>query len=515
MLDDAKHKIVILGGGTSGWMSAAVLARFLNPKKYSIHLIESEQVGTVGVGEATLPPIRDINYLLGINEADFLAATHATFKLGIRFDQWGTRDSSYLHTFGVHGRQLDGIHFHHYWLQAKRVGLDIPEFADFSLASILAKRHQFRHPPPPAVGQHTHSYAYHIDAVAYATFLRKCAEQNGVIRHEGIVKTVNIDKTNGDISSLELGDHSIHAANLFIDCSGFKALLIGDTLGVDYEDWSQWLPCNRAYAGPTSLMDSPPPYTVSTAQSAGWQWRIPLQNRMGNGLVFASDFISETAAETQFRANCEGELSSPMKKFQFTAGRRKSSWVKNCVSIGLSSGFLEPLESTSIHLAQAAIYKLIELLPEQGGDSIERDEFNRTMALEYERVRDFIILHYKLNRRDDSDFWRYCANMAIPESLTEKINLFENTGHVVEYEQGSFGEPSWLSVYLGQGLTPKQVHPLVSQLSHAELMSKLNGIVQELSSASIELSNHLMYLHHLLNNKQVEQHRPGQNFYGK
>ena len=514
MNDSVQRKIIIVGGGTSGWMTAALMARLLDQDKFSICLIESEQLGTVGVGEATIPPIREFNYLLGIDEAEFLKETSATYKLGIKFEGWGTAQSSYLHSFGVHGRKLDDISFHHYWLKARQYSQTTPPFDGFALPGRMAKNNVFCYPEHNNSNLHTHSYAYHFDAVRYAFFLRRWSEGKGVIRQEGQVEQVILDAEDGSISQLRMADGSEYAADLFIDCSGFKSLLLGEALGVGYEDWSQWLPCNKALAMRTSLECAPAPYTLSSAKSAGWQWKIPLQTRMGNGLVYASDFISDERAEHHFTADCSGAPEASIRAFNFTAGRRKKSWEKNCIAIGLSSGFLEPLESTSIYLIQAAIYKLMELFPLDGHADIERDEFNRGMATEYERIRDFLILHYKLNRREDSDFWRYCANMSVPDSLQHKMALFRDTGAIIEYDEGSFAEPSWLAVYLGQGYYPNNVHPLIERYSIKQLDSVLFDMTSELDACMSNASNPQEMLAKVISGEKIISRQPVTGMYG-
>lgn len=515
MTDQHEWGILVVGGGTAGWLTAAVLTRLVGDDTTSICLIESEQIGTVGVGEATLPPIRDINYLLGITESEFLIATQATFKLGICFEGWGGEDApSYLHSFGVHGRPLDNIGFHHYWLKAQAAGLKPPSFDAFSLAGAMAKKSRFRQPEQNSNPHHRYSYAYHLDATAYGAFLRQWSEKRGVTRHEGKVNEVRLHPDTGDIDAVILEDGSRHKAKLYIDCTGFSALLIAKALGVEYRDWSRWLPCNRALAAATGPTHEPSPYTIATAKSGGWQWRIPLQRRTGNGFVYSDEFIAPADAEQTFLAGCGSQQPSAIRRLAFTAGCREKSWEKNCVAIGLASGFVEPLESTSIHSIQAAIYKLVEFFPVGDDYKIERDAFNRAITDDYEKIRDFIILHYKLNRRDDSELWRYCRNMSVPDSLSERMALFKATAQVVEYELGSFAEPSWLAIYLGQGYWPEQLHPALSAASRRDLLLKIEAMQREVDTGIDDIAHHMKTLRETLTRSPAAGRRPGAGLYG-
>lgn len=448
-----EKKIIILGGGTAGWMTAAAFAKLL-PDNCHISIVESDQVGTVGVGEATIPHIRYFNNMLGINEREFLSEVSATYKLGIKFIDWGAVGSSYIHPFGAHGKSIDGIQFHHYWLSVVNAGeYQAPAFDQFSIAALMAANNRFSFPDARARdGKDAFSYAYHIDAGKYAKFLRRYAEGRGVMRREGSVVCVNTSDQDGSISNLCLQSGEIITGDIFIDCSGFRGLLVSDQLSVPFEDWSNWLLCDSAVAIPCEKVGAPNPYTIAHAKPWGWQWRIPLQHRTGNGLVYSSAVISEQDAAQHLLGHLDGSPLAEPNFLKFTAGRRKKSWEKNCVAIGLASGFLEPLESTSIYLIQQSILKLLDYFPGDGDLSALRDAYNREMESEYIRIRDFLILHYKITERNDSEFWRYCHSMDLPDSLKESIELFKATGHVKRYQNGLFMSPSWLAVYLGQGM---------------------------------------------------------------
>lgn len=451
------RKVVILGGGTAGWMTAAALARYLlvpHGPMYSIELVESDGIGTVGVGEATLPHLRQFNEMLGIDENTFIRATGATYKLAIQFPGWGSACSSYIHPFGLAGHDINGIDFHHYWLRLYNSGRVSP-YDEYSIAVLMAQKFKFQYPSDDIDSVLAeYGYAFHIDASLYAKYLREYAEKLGVKRTEGKVAQVHQDEECGNIQALVLESGETIPGDLFIDCSGFRGVLIEDTLKTGYESWQHWLPCDRAFAVPSQRVNSPPPYTRASAKKVGWQWRIPLQHRTGNGYVYSSAYINDEDAERLLIEGLEEDATAEPRQLRFVAGKRHISWNKNCVAIGLSAGFLEPLESTSIYLIQIAIQKLIECFPSAGITDVERGAFNRHLNTEYERVRDFIILHYHVNRRDDSDFWRYCRTMSIPDSLAEKMELFRENGRVVSYRKGLFMPASWLMVYLGQGLIP-------------------------------------------------------------
>lgn len=469
-------KYVILGGGTAGWMTAAAFARFIHSERVQIVLIESEAIGTVGVGEATIPHIRAFNDMLGIEESAFMQAVNATYKLGIRFSGWGSANSDYYHPFGDHGFPIKGIGFHHYWLGAKKIGADIESFDSFSMANVLAREKKFTYPSSdPDDVLSTFSYAYHIDAAAYAKFLRSYSEGR-VTRIEGEVISVEKNKASGFIESLTLASGQCVEGDLFIDCSGFRSRLLGQELGVEFQSWKKWLPCDSALAVPTEGGGVAQPYTHSSAKKAGWCWKIPLVHRVGNGHVYSSAFTSREDALNELINNLSGDMKKDPISIKFEAGVRENTWEKNCIAIGLACGFLEPLESTSIYLVEVAILKLLELLPNDSKNcSIEKTEFNRQMENEYLKVRDFIILHYALNQREE-DFWKYCANMALPDSLQEKIDVFKSTAQIVEYDSGLFMPPSWLAVYLGQGLFP---HHIDSRLTPEKIQNAIT-LVKEM-----------------------------------
>ena len=458
MSDHRIRNIVIAGGGTAGWMAAAAMARLLDPST-NITLVESDEIGTVGVGEATIPPISAYNKMLGINEDEFLAATKATFKLGIEFVGWGAPGERYFHPFGCHGQDFRGVHFHQLYLrELKRKSLD--EIENWSMSAVAARLGRFARPAPDApLPLSQLAYAFHFDAGLYARYLRGLAEKQGVRRVEGKIVDVELDPSNGHVRSMQLADGSQVAGELFIDCSGFRGLLIEEKLKAGYESWQHWLPCDRAIAVPSSYSGQPDPFTRSTARTAGWQWRIPLQHRMGNGLVYSSAYQDDADAEAELLANLEGETLAEPRRLSFTAGRRRVAWEANVVSLGLSSGFVEPLESTSIHLIQSGIVKLLALFPDTRFNSLERDEYNRQMREVYEDARDFIILHYKATRRRDSEFWDHCRTMDVPESLDRKLELWRSKGRVFRDSYELFGTASWVAVLLGQGVVPDDYEP--------------------------------------------------------
>lgn len=462
-------------------MTAAAFARFINPEYAQIILIESEAIGTVGVGEATIPHIRVFNDLLGIDESTFMEAVNATYKLGIRFSGWGNSSSDYYHPFGDHGFPIKDIGFHHYWLGAKKTGADIESFDSYSMANVLAREKKFTYPSShPDDALSTFSYAYHMDATAYAKLLRSYAEARGVVRIEGEVNSVAKNTVTGFIESLTLASGQRIAGDLFIDCSGFRSKLLGQELGVGFESWKKWLPCDSALAVPTEGDSIMQPYTHSSAKKAGWCWKIPLVHRIGNGHVFSSEFTNQDEALDELTSNLSGNILKDPILIRFEAGIRKKTWEKNCIAIGLACGFLEPLESTSIYLIEVAILKLLELLPENDKDCLlEEREFNRQMEDEYLKVRDFIILHYVLNQRTE-DFWRYCATMTPPHSLQEKIDIFTATAQIVEYDSGLFLPPSWLAVYLGQGLFPNNVDSRLTPSTIQEAITVLNEMPMHL-----------------------------------
>ncbi len=485
-------RVVIVGGGTAGWMTAAALVKLL-PSRCTVHLVESEAIGIVGVGEATLPHIRSFNERLGIDEADFMAATRATFKLGIEFRHWGAVGESYIHPFGRFGRDVAGVDFHHYWVRLLRETGGTPDFGEFSLPVMASRMSRFSRPSPdPRSLASTFGYAYQFDATLFAPYLRARAERLGAVRTEGRVVEVKRHGTSGNIASLVLESGNIIEGDLFVDCSGFISLLLGKTLGEPFQDWSKWLPCDRAVAMPCRTEGEITPYTSAIAMGSGWRWRIPLQHRTGNGYVYSSRHIADEEAREALIGAVEGEPLAEPRLLRFLAGRCERSWVHNCVGVGLASGFLEPLESTSIYLIQAAITSLIELFPEREISPVDRDEFNRLIDLEYDRIRDFLILHYHATRRDDSPFWNYVRTMEIPDSLAAKIELFRKRGRIVKYRQGVFLEPSWLAVYIGQGIVPEDYDPRADGPSG--LAEALNSLRASVRAAAESMPPHSAFL---------------------
>lgn len=490
----APKSVVIVGGGTAGWMTAAALSRLLAPAGIAFTLVESEAIGTVGVGEATLPHLRFFNERLGIAESDFLRATMATIKLGIQFCDWGRKGDAYIHPFGDYGRQTSHAPFHHLWTRARLAG-KAGRICDYSLPVIMAERGRFAPPAKdPESIMSTFSYAYQMDASLYAAFMRRLAETRGVARIEGRITHVAQDPQTGDVQHLTLDNGATVAGDLFIDCSGFRSLLLGQTLNVPYESWASLLPCDRAVAVPCESNGPPLPYTRATARSAGWQWRIPLQHRIGNGYVYSSAQISDDNAAAELLRGLDGAPTGEPRLLKFEAGRRRLQWSRNVVAIGLSSGFLEPLESTSIYLIQAAITALVELFPTQADDRADRDEFNRVMMLEYDRIRDFLVLHYHATERDDTPFWNYVRTMCIPDSLQDKLDLFRSTGTVTLYKDGLFLEPSWLAVYLGQRVEPKSYALAANAVSEEKLQTFLQQIRIAVAGTVERLPAHADYL---------------------
>ncbi len=490
MEDHRIRTIAILGGGTAGWMTAAALTRVSNGALTSIRLIESPEIGTVGVGEATIPPIQLFNRFLGIDEDDFVRKTQATFKLGIQFKDWRRPGHSYLHPFGVYGVEVDGLDFHQAWLALRQAG-DATEIADFALADVAARLGRFARPGPEQAGVPSRmTYAFHFDASLYASYLRSYAEARQVLRLERKVEHVELRGEDGFIQALVLDGGERLEADLYIDCSGFRSVLIGQALKTDFEDWSHWLPCDRAVAAPCEGVADLTPYTRSTARAAGWQWRIPLQHRIGNGYVYCSGLISDEAAASTLMQNLDGAALAEPRLLRFAAGRRKAFWVKNCIALGLAGGFLEPLESTSIHLIQTGLSKLQTLFPDRDFDEADRDEFNRLSGLEYERIRDFIILHYHATERDDSELWNYCRAMAIPDTLRHKIELFRSRGRVALYDDELFITTNWLAVLMGQEIEPRGHEPTVDVRDREDLRRRILGMRALIRQAAEAMPSH-------------------------
>lgn len=485
------RRIVIVGGGTSGWMTAAALSNALQ-QGCEICLIESAEIGTVGVGEATIPPIKLFNQSLGIDENDFVKFTQGTFKLGIEFVNWGRSDHRYFHPFGSYGRQFDIVNLHHYWQDAHQQG-KAAKLDDYCMAWAAAKAGRFAPPiSDPRNVLSTYEYAYHFDAGLYAKYLRNYSEQRGVQRIEGKVTQVEQAQDSGFIQSVTLENGANYTADLFIDCSGFRGLLIEGALKTGYEDWSHWLPCDSAWAVPSASTELTP-YTRSTAHSAGWQWRIPLQHRTGNGHVYCSQFIDDTQASDVLLQHLDSPALADPRQLRFKTGRRKLFWNKNVVAIGLSSGFLEPLESTSIHLIQAGIAKLLALFPDRDFDPMIIGEYNNIAIQEIENIRDFLILHYRLTERNDSEMWRYCANMPIPDSLNYKIEHFKRFGRLIRDDKDLFGAASWLAVHIGQFNFPQQNDPLM-HYRQKDSVAWLNKLNAAMTAASERLPTHREYI---------------------
>jgi tryptophan halogenase len=476
MNEHSIREVVIVGGGTAGWMAAAALCRYLNNGYTNVTLVESEEIGTIGVGEATIPPLIAFNGLLGINEDEFVRATQATFKLGIEFVNWGRKGQRYIHPFGDLGRDLQGIPFHQLYLrESKR--RQIPDITCWSMSAVAAAKGKFARPGPQAeFPLNGMRYAFHLDASLYARFLRSFAEAGGVRRVEGKIVDVRLRGEDGHVQSVQLADGREIAGELFVDCSGFRGLLIEQALETGYEDWTKWLPCDRAIAAACSYSGNPDPFTRATAHDSGWQWRIPLQHRMGNGHVYCSGFISDDEAEQILVSNLEGELQGDPRRLSFKTGRRKLAWSRNVVSLGLSTGFVEPLESTSIHLVQAGIARLIAMFPDLRFNPLERDEYNRQMQAQFEWVRDFVILHYKAMQRGDSDFWKQCADMEIPSTLQEKIAQFRNKARFFAEGVELFPRQSWVAVMLGQNILPDDYEPVVDGLDENKVAQALDHL---------------------------------------
>ncbi|MDG2530987.1 tryptophan halogenase family protein [Caulobacter endophyticus] len=496
MTDNRIERIIIVGGGTAGWMSAALLARALGPAA-AISLVESEAIGTVGVGEASIPQLRNFNAFLGLDEDAFLRATEGTIKLGIEFVDWLAPGHRYMHAFGPVGRPLGTTAFHHYWLDARRRGTASEDFWAWSANALAARAGRFgRTPPPQAQGGVAEplTWAFHFDAALYARHLRTYAQARGVARVEGRIVGVDQNGETGFLRAVTLeGDRRVEG-DLFIDCSGFRGLLIEEALKSGYEDWRKWLPMDSAWAVPSRDAAAPVPYTRAWARDAGWQWRIPLQHRTGNGHVFSSAWTDKDAAVRTLMANLEGEALAEPRLLTFVTGRRRKSWNRNVVALGLASGFMEPLESTSIHLVQSGLARLLALFPDKGFDPVLADEFNRQTEEEYVRIRDFLVLHYKATQREDTPFWASRKAMEVPETLAARIALFAATGRVFSPDEDLFKESSWVQVLLGQGVIPRAAHPMTAVVADDQVDGWLDDLARIAARTAASLPSHAAFL---------------------
>jgi tryptophan halogenase len=494
MSDNRLKKILIVGGGTSGWMSAAVLLHSLG-KNYQIQLIESDEISTIGVGEATIPSIMKFNALIGIDENEFMKKTQATFKLGIQFRHWGAQGDSYIHGFGSMGLKTGLVDFHHYWLKAHQAG-KAQRLDDYSINLLACEKNRFTRASTDNVNSPLADirHAFHFDAGLYAAYLRGYSEKLGVTRTEGKIVGVQIHPESGFVTSVTMENGDVHAADLFIDCSGFRGLLIEQTLHTGYDDWSHWLPCDSALAVPCKSVSPLLPFTRSTAHSAGWQWRIPLQNRIGNGHVYCSKFMGQDEAASILLGNLDGKALAEPRLIRFVTGKRKKLWNKNVVAIGLAAGFIEPLESTSIHLIQQGIVRLIELFPNLGFHQADIDEFNRQSQTEFEQVRDFIVLHYNATQRDDSEFWKYCRHMDVPDTLKHKTELFRSNGRFFHKNDELFGDASWVQVMLGQGIQPLGYHPLIENTADEAIFKMLANVKAVMHNVVDRMPTHEQYI---------------------
>ena len=494
MPDNRVQSVVIVGGGTAGWMAAAALIERFGPNRRTrISLVESPEISTVGVGEATVPHFREFLKRLKINETDFIRRTSATFKLAIGFDGWAGEGTTFFHPFSEHGVPLLGTAFQHYWVKLRQLGLAEP-IDHYSLSSELARAGKFALSRPEATGSLFFNYAFHFDAILVARYLKTWAVAHGVTRIEGTVRDVRIDGETGYVRSLALdGDRSVQG-ELFVDCSGFQGLLIEKALKTGYEDWTRWLPCNRAIALPCESRRPPPSFTDSSAAEAGWRWRIPLQHRVGNGYVFSSEFLNEDVAVEQLRQKIEGPATAEPRALPFTTGIRRKIWNRNVFCLGLASGFLEPLESTSIYLVQKGIAALLSSFPQVVLNVELQDDVNRRNREHWDHIRDFIILHYKLNRRHGLPFWDYCRHMPIPDSLAQTIDLFSATGRVEIAETDFFRASSWLALFAGFGIVPRYYHPSVDDVPEADLRNELESMARGIANAVAGAPTHQQFI---------------------
>ena len=494
MPTDRIRNILIVGGGAAGWMTAAALAKMLGPAGPEIRLIESDEIGIVGVGEATIPQINTFNRTLGLDEDDFIRHTKATFKLGIQFVDWGRKGHSYFHPFGPFGLDMEGVSFHAFWLKLRGLG-DSHGIEAYSLQAMAARHGKFMRPiDAPRSPLSTIDYAFHFDASLYARYLRTYSEARGVIRREGKVVDVVLRGDDGFVEAVVLEGGERIAADLFIDCSGFRGLLIEQALKTGYEDWSHWLPCDRALAVPCQGNGELEPFTRSTARPAGWQWRIPLQHRVGNGYVYSSRHISDDEAAATLMANLEGPPLTEPRLLRFRTGRRRQFWVKNCVALGLASGFMEPLESTSIHLIQSGVARLLSMFPHRGFEQPCIDRYNRVTHFEFERIRDFLVLHYNAVERSDSAFWDECRAMPIPDTLQEKIDIFRSDGRIFRENEELFNDTSWFAVMTGQNIRPRDYDPLADVLDEAETARRLAEIRSVIAASAEHMPFHRQFV---------------------
>ena len=490
MSDNRIRKIVILGGGTAGWMTAAALAQAVDLRQCELLLIESDDIGTIGVGEATIPTIHWFNKIVGIDEKEFMRETRATFKLGIEFRNWARPDHSYFHPFGRYGLPNDGVAFQHRWIKARLDG-QADNFEDYSLNTVAARNGKFDFPAAdPRSPLSTLAYAYHFDASLYARYLRSRSEAKGVMRYEGKVRQVDQDPETGFVTALHTHRDEVISGDLFIDCSGIRALLIEETLNTGFEDWSRWLPCDRAMAVPCERVAQPVPYTRSTARAAGWQWRIPLQHRTGNGYVYCSQFLGDDQAASELLQNLDGPALAEPRPIRFRTGRRRKAWAKNVIAIGLSSGFLEPLESTSIHLIQSGIAKLLSLFPTRACDTYTAEQYNRVVAEELDGIRDFLTLHYHSTYERTEPLWQYCRTMALPESLLYREQQFARSGRVILASDELFKEASWFAVFMGQGHEPRDYNPLIDSIRPEDNRQYLQKVRATVQAAAARMPTH-------------------------
>ncbi|WP_016955446.1 tryptophan halogenase family protein [Catenovulum agarivorans] len=499
-MNRAIKRVIIAGGGTAGWMTAALLRKVL-PASIGIRLVESEQIGIVGVGEATIPPIQTFNNSLGIDEKEFIRETQATIKLAIKFENWRTGNDSYYHTFAAPGTNLGFCSFQHYWLKAQASGMS-QSLWDFDLNYLCCEQGKFNkiNTSNPL---YELQYAYHFDSALYGRFLRKHAQANGVKRDEGIIKSVQVNPQNGAVESLLMESGQRIAGDLFIDCTGTRALLLQQTLGVEYLDWSYWLPANSAITVPTQRHKYTLPYTRSIAHNAGWLWCIPLQHRNGNGLVYSDRFITDDEAQQLLLNNLDSPILGEPKLLKFKTGRVAKQWHKNVVAVGLASGFLEPLESTSIYLIQSAIVRLLKLFPTQGIHDSSVSLFNAECAEEYETIRDFIILHYYLNERNDSNFWLKMQQLELPQRMQQKIALFKDSAAIFNDKLDIFRDASWLQVMLGQGIHPQRWHPSADCIDKNELLKLMEKIRKEKFRPLEKMKTHDEFLNQYTSSRAV------------